>query len=39
MATTAILRDKNVDSIDTLQYARELAEHRANLPASFDRSV
>jgi DNA ligase-1 len=32
----AIRRDKNVDSIDTLQYARELAGHRANLAASFD---
>jgi ATP-dependent DNA ligase I len=31
----AIRRDKNVDSIDTLQYARELAGHRANLAASF----
>ncbi|HJW38494.1 MAG TPA: ATP-dependent DNA ligase [Candidatus Udaeobacter sp.] len=32
----AIRRDKNVDSIDTLQYARELAGHHANLAASFD---
>jgi len=31
----AIRRDKNVDSIDTLQYARELAGYRANLAASF----
>jgi ATP-dependent DNA ligase I len=31
----AIRRDKNVDSIDTLQYARELATQRANSPASF----
>jgi DNA ligase-1 len=31
----AIRRDKNVDSIDTLQYARELARHCANLAASF----
>ena len=31
----AIRRDKNVDSIDTLQYARELAGYRANLVASF----
>ena len=30
----AIRRDKNVDSIDTLQYARELAAQRANSPAS-----
>jgi len=30
----AIRRDKNVDSIDTLQYARELAGCRANLAAS-----
>jgi DNA ligase 1 len=30
----AIRRDKNVDSIDTLQYARELATQRANSPAS-----
>ena len=29
----AIRRDKNVDSIDTLQYARELARYRANLAA------
>jgi len=26
--------DKNVDSIDTLQYARQLAAQRANSPAS-----
>jgi DNA ligase 1 len=31
----AIRRDKNVDSIDTLQYARELAMQRAHSPASF----
>jgi DNA ligase 1 len=31
----AIRRDKNVDAIDTLQYARELAGQRANWPASF----
>jgi ATP-dependent DNA ligase I len=31
----AIRRDKNVDAIDTLQYARELAGQRANRPASF----
>jgi ATP-dependent DNA ligase I len=30
----AIRRDKNVDSIDTLQYARELATQRANSPAN-----
>jgi DNA ligase-1 len=30
----AIRRDKNVDSIDTVQYARELATQRANSPAS-----
>ena len=30
----AIRRDKNVDSIDTLQYARELTAQRANSPAS-----
>src|SRR5437762_926930 len=29
----AIRRDKNVNSIDTLQYARDLAEQRANSPA------
>jgi len=29
----AIRRDKNADSIDTLQHARELAAQRANLPA------
>ncbi len=28
----AIRRDKNVDSIDTLRYARDLAQQRANLP-------
>jgi DNA ligase-1 len=35
----AIRRDKNVDSIDTLQYARELAGHGANLAGSFDRGA
>ena len=35
----AIRHDKNVDSIDTLQYARELAGHGANLAASFDRGA
>ena len=34
----AIRRDKNVDPIDTLQYARDLAEQRANLPADFDQA-
>jgi len=28
----AIRHDKNVDSIDTLRYARDLAQQRANLP-------
>jgi len=31
----AIRRDKNVDAIDTLQYARELAGQRGNWSASF----
>jgi hypothetical protein len=31
----AIRRDKNVDSIDTLQYARRLAAQHAKLAASF----
>jgi DNA ligase-1 len=31
----AIRRDKNVEAIDTLQYARELARQRANWPANF----
>jgi len=31
----AIRRDKNVDSIDTLQYARDLASQHADLPVSF----
>jgi DNA ligase-1 len=31
----AIRRDKNLDAIDTLQYARELAGQRASWPASF----
>jgi ATP-dependent DNA ligase I len=30
----AIRRDKNVDAIDTLQYARKLARQRANWPGS-----
>jgi DNA ligase-1 len=34
-----IRHDKNVDSIDTLQYARDLAEQPANLPADFDQSA
>jgi DNA ligase 1 len=32
----AIRRDKNVDSIDTLQYARDLAHQHANSPADLD---
>ena len=32
----AIRRDKNVESIDTVQYARALAEQRANSPADLD---
>src|SRR5438093_9475191 len=35
----AIRRDNNVDSIDTLQYAREIAGQRANSPASSGRST
>jgi DNA ligase-1 len=35
----AIRRDKNVDSIDTLQYARELASQQGNSPDSFDKSA
>jgi len=35
----AIRRDKNVDSIDTLQYARELAAQSTNLPNSFGKDV
>ena len=35
----AIRRDKNVDSIDTLQYARELASQQGNSPGSFDKSA
>ena len=34
----AIRRDKNVDSIDTLQYARELATQSAKLPNSFGKN-
>jgi DNA ligase 1 len=34
----AIRHDKNVDSIDTLQYARDLAEQPANFPADFDQA-
>jgi DNA ligase-1 len=34
----AIRRDKNVDSIDTLQYARELAGYNANLAGSLGRA-
>ena len=35
----AIRRDKNVDSIDTLQYARELAIRSGNSPGAFDKSA
>ena len=35
----AIRRDKNVDSIDTLQYARELAKRQGNSPGAFDKSA
>jgi DNA ligase-1 len=35
----AIRRDKNVDSIDTLQYARELASQAANPPPGFEKSA
>jgi len=35
----AIRRDKDVDSIDTLQYAQELATQRANSPASLRRGA
>jgi ATP-dependent DNA ligase len=35
----AIRRDKNVDSIDTLQYARDLAEQRANSSVNFGRGA
>jgi DNA ligase-1 len=35
----AIRRDKNVDSIDTLQYARELARQSANSPDAEDQSA
>src|SRR5436309_903659 len=34
----AIRRDKNVDSIDTVQYARELARQSANSPSDFEKS-
>src|SRR5882724_8658640 len=34
----AIRHDKNVDSIDTLQYARVLAGQRGESPADFDRA-
>ncbi len=34
-----VRRDKDVDSIDTLQYARNLAQERANLPADFDQAA
>jgi ATP-dependent DNA ligase I len=35
----AIRRDKNVDTIDTLQYARELARQGASSPAGFVRDA
>jgi DNA ligase 1 len=35
----AIRRDKNVDSIDTLEYARELAAQHANSPVSYGRGA
>jgi DNA ligase-1 len=35
----AIRRDKNVESIDTLQYAHQLATQAANSPASFRRDA
>ena len=35
----AIRRDKNVDSIDTLQYARELAAQSTNSPTSLGKSA
>jgi DNA ligase-1 len=35
----AIRRDKDVGSIDTLQYARELARHSANSPENFDKTA
>src|SRR5438132_6965923 len=35
---SAIRRDKTVDSIDTLQSARDLPEQPANLPADFDQA-
>jgi DNA ligase-1 len=35
----AIRRDKNVDSIDTLQYARELATQSTNSPTSLGKSA
>jgi len=33
----AIRRDKDVGSVDTFQYARDLAEQPANLPVNFGR--
>jgi DNA ligase-1 len=35
----AIRRDKDVRSIDTLQYARELARQSANSPGNFDKNA
>jgi len=34
----AIRRDKDVGSVDTFQYARDLAEQPANLPINFDQA-
>lgn len=35
----AVRRDKNVDSIDTVQYARELARQSTNSPTDFEKSA
>src|SRR5437660_8240199 len=35
----AIRRDKDIGSIDTLQYARELARHSANSPENSDKTA
>ena len=35
----AVRRDKSIDSIDTLQYARELATQSTNLPNSFGKTA
>jgi len=34
----AVQRDKNVDSVDTLHYARSLAERDANSSVNFDQA-